>query len=209
MTLPNNAASEVFDPPLDPGIAAAVIMLRAGGVETFESCEGGPGHAYPEPTVRFYGEFYEGLRAAATAFVARDRFQVQELRRVWPVLDNELTGPYWELTFAPSRAGQSRDSTTECWRTPYRAADHRPLPGDFRARCCCRSCTCCHCDAPAGHSALRNATDSPSPCVNHPLRRAAGTAHSIRYRLPVIVSRVMRMLRSKTPDQSQARTSHE
>ena len=35
MTLPNNAASEVFDPPLDPGIAAAVIMLRAGGVETF------------------------------------------------------------------------------------------------------------------------------------------------------------------------------
>ena len=40
-----------YDPPLDAGIAQAVVALRAGGVETFESCEGGPGHAYPEPTV--------------------------------------------------------------------------------------------------------------------------------------------------------------
>ena len=41
---------------LDRGIRDQVAALRECVVETFESCEGGPGHAYPEPTVRFYGE---------------------------------------------------------------------------------------------------------------------------------------------------------
>lgn len=92
--------SEGFDPPLDPSIAAAVLMLREGDVETFESSEGGPGHAYPEPTVRFGGEFYEGLRALTTARATRDRFQVRELRQVWPTIGNEVTDPYWEITFS-------------------------------------------------------------------------------------------------------------
>jgi hypothetical protein len=59
-----------YDPPLDPGIAAAVVALSAAGVETFESCEGGSGHAYPEPTVRFHGDRAEGLRALAVAMRA-------------------------------------------------------------------------------------------------------------------------------------------
>ena len=40
---------------LDEGIREAVAVLVANGVETFESCEGGPGHAFPEPTIRFEG----------------------------------------------------------------------------------------------------------------------------------------------------------
>jgi hypothetical protein len=40
---------------VDKGIRHAVAVLWAGGVETFESCEGGKGHAYPEATVRFHG----------------------------------------------------------------------------------------------------------------------------------------------------------
>ena len=31
-------------------------------METFESCQGGAGHAYPEPTVRFFGEKAAGYR---------------------------------------------------------------------------------------------------------------------------------------------------
>ena len=38
---------------LDPGIERAVNLLREARVETFESCEGGAGHAFPEPTIRF------------------------------------------------------------------------------------------------------------------------------------------------------------
>ena len=86
-----------YDPPLDNGISTAVQVLRDGGIETFESCEGGSGHAYPEPTVRFHGDQAEGLRALSVAM--RGGLNVSALRRTWPLLDGEPTGPWWELTF--------------------------------------------------------------------------------------------------------------
>jgi hypothetical protein len=89
-----------YDPPLDPGIAPAVETLVGAGVETFESCQGGAGHCYPEPTVRFHGELPEGFRALAVAL--REGLKVSELRRVWPINDGEPTGPWWELTFHPT-----------------------------------------------------------------------------------------------------------
>ena len=72
----------LFDPPLDPGIEPMVLTLRAVGVETFESCEGGPGHSYPEPTVRFRGDRSEGFRALS-AVLGKNDFRVSDLRRVW------------------------------------------------------------------------------------------------------------------------------
>lgn len=85
-----------YDPPLDKGIAPFVVFLVSMGVETFESCEGGEGHAYPEPTVRFHGGFAEGYKAVGYAL--EHNFNVSELRRVWPLLDGALTGPCWEIT---------------------------------------------------------------------------------------------------------------
>lgn len=87
-----------FDPPLDAGIAPFVIALRQAGVDTFESCQGGDGHGCPEPVVRFHGDRDEGMRAVAAAMAAR--LPVGELRRTWPVVRDELTGPWWELTFS-------------------------------------------------------------------------------------------------------------
>jgi len=86
---------------LDKGIEKAVHVLVAAGIETFESCQGGRGHAYPEPTVRFHGGKGEGFRALSAAIEAGLR--VSGLRRVWPILDNEPTGPWWELTFVPTK----------------------------------------------------------------------------------------------------------
>lgn len=88
-----------FDPdsPLDEGIADYVILLDKLGVETYESCEGGPGHAYPEPTIRFHGESSEGFRALAVAL--EHGLRVAELRRVWRIEDKQPIGPTWELTF--------------------------------------------------------------------------------------------------------------
>jgi hypothetical protein len=83
---------------LDRGIAPFVRALRSGDVETFESCEGGEGHACPEPTVRFHGDKSEGFRALAVA--QRVGLPVASLRRAWPVVDDEPTGPWWELTFS-------------------------------------------------------------------------------------------------------------
>lgn len=83
--------------PLDDGIAQYVAVLRAGGVETFDSCQGGPGHALPEPTVIFHGDRAAGWHALAVA--QECDLPVLELRRAWPLIDNEPTGPYWQLTF--------------------------------------------------------------------------------------------------------------
>ncbi len=101
-------ASDLFEPPLDPGIAEAVILLREAGIETFESCEGGPGHSYPEPTVAFNGEPSAGFQAYAVA--VQHGLKVNTLRRVWRVDYGELTGPWWELTLVPPRPSQALPS---------------------------------------------------------------------------------------------------
>lgn len=87
-----------YDPPLDPGIAPLVAVLAEAGVETFESCQGGDGHAFMEPTVRFHGDDSEGFRAMAIAL--QRRLPVLELRRAWRVERTGPVGPWWELTFA-------------------------------------------------------------------------------------------------------------
>ncbi len=82
---------------LDAGIRQMVEVLRKNGIETFESCQGGEGHSYPEPTVRFHGQQEEGFRAFAAAR-AHD-LPVGAIKRVWTIHDGEPTGPYWEMTF--------------------------------------------------------------------------------------------------------------
>jgi hypothetical protein len=89
---------KIFDPPLDEGIREIVKVLSNENVETFESCEGGPGHAYLEPTVRFHGGKSEGFRAFAIA--SQNDLPVTSLRRIYLVQDGELEGPWWEMTFA-------------------------------------------------------------------------------------------------------------
>jgi hypothetical protein len=82
---------------LDKGIAREVKILFQNGVETTESCEGGQGHPFPEPTVRFAGGQAEGFRALGIAL--QNGLNVTELRRVWSVQDGEPVGPQWEMTF--------------------------------------------------------------------------------------------------------------
>lgn len=84
---------------LDPGIKKYVERLQDSGIETFESCEGGKGHAYPEPAVRFHGGPEAGWRALAVCLDYR--LPITTLRRIWHVLDtNQPTGPYWEIVFS-------------------------------------------------------------------------------------------------------------
>ena len=89
---------------LDPGIAQVVAILMQGGVETFESCQGGDGHAYPEPTVRFYGEQGAGFKALGVAL--ENGLRPIHLRRIWPVISGEPTGPWWEMVFTPTTASR-------------------------------------------------------------------------------------------------------
>jgi hypothetical protein len=86
------------DMPLDPGIRRYVLALRSGGIETFESCEGGEGHAFTEPTVRFAGAMAEGFKAFG---VAKELgLPVYKVRLSYSIVDGFLTGPWWEMVFS-------------------------------------------------------------------------------------------------------------
>jgi hypothetical protein len=94
-----SSAAAPFRPgKIDRGIEKAVRLLQNHDIETYESCEGGPGHSYPEPTVRFHGVPEAGWRALSACLA--HGLPVASLKRVWDVLDqNEPSGPYWEITF--------------------------------------------------------------------------------------------------------------
>lgn len=81
-----------LEPPFDEGIREIVITLIANGVETFESCEGGQGHNFPEPTVRFEGAASEGLRAVSVAL--ENGLPVRRLRLAWGFENNMIHGPW-------------------------------------------------------------------------------------------------------------------
>ena len=85
---------------LDAGIKETVLFLQSQGVETFESCEGGIGHCFPEPTVRFYGDKFEGLRV--THICLQNALPIQQVRRAFAIIDNEIHQPFWEVTFKAS-----------------------------------------------------------------------------------------------------------
>jgi hypothetical protein len=91
------AFAPVIDMDLDPGIRRAVLILRREGIETFESCDGGHGHSFPEPTIRFHGNNGEGFRALAIALTYG--LPAIAIRRSYSVVDNDPTGPCWEIVF--------------------------------------------------------------------------------------------------------------
>ncbi len=83
---------------LDIGVKRTVERLIEAGIETNQSCEGGPGHAYPEPTIAFAGSQGDGMRALGLCITWG--LPVSALRQVWNVLDTNVpTGPHWELVF--------------------------------------------------------------------------------------------------------------
>ncbi len=86
-----------FDLPLDTGIERAVLFLINNGIETWESCEGGEGHSYPEPAVRFHGGYSELLRAASL-LIGR-QFPVKRFSRVHRVIEGELDRMTNEVVF--------------------------------------------------------------------------------------------------------------
>lgn len=83
---------------LDVGIRRAVLILRRAGIETFESCQGGSGHAFTEPTVKFSGGAWAGYKAFAVAM--EHGLPVARVQMVWHEVDKQLHGPWWELVFS-------------------------------------------------------------------------------------------------------------
>jgi len=82
---------------LDRGIKRYVEVLRTEGIETYESCEGGKNHPYPEPTICFHGQIEEGFRGLAVAL--QNGLPVSEIRQFWSIEDKQPVGPSWAIVF--------------------------------------------------------------------------------------------------------------
>lgn len=92
-----------YKPPLDKGIAPFVKILASEGIETYASCEGGKGHSYSEPTIRFHGEIYEGFRVLAVALA--HGLPVSQIQQFWAIHDLQPVGPDWEIIFSKKANG--------------------------------------------------------------------------------------------------------
>ena len=93
----DNNFEECLDLPLDEGIKRYVRVLREAGIETFESCQGGPGHPCPEPFICLSNEPSAGFEAFTAAM--RAGLPVRELKLSYDVQMGMLHGPHWQLVF--------------------------------------------------------------------------------------------------------------
>lgn len=99
--------TDLFEPPtedeiiadLDPGIRAAVVLLREHGVDTAESCQGGTGHAYPHAVIHFGGDDHAGLHAVW--LLENAGYHVSELVRIWDLNAGTFAG--WRVDLEPLR----------------------------------------------------------------------------------------------------------
>jgi hypothetical protein len=83
--------------PIDLGIVRAVKILRDAGIATIESCEGGEGHSYPEPTIKFAGGREVGW--AAISALMTFALPIRRLGQMWTFQESAPTGPHWFVTF--------------------------------------------------------------------------------------------------------------
>ncbi len=96
---------------IDEVIRPVVELLNKYGFKTFESCQGGKGHCFELPTVRFYGSEFDLIRAyELCALYKINVFQANRVFRKTDIYKNinhgESIGRSWdepfnELTFIP------------------------------------------------------------------------------------------------------------
>ena len=106
---------EYLEQTLDPWIKPFVLRLIEEGVETYESCDGGPDHSFPEPTIRFHGPLAEGYRVMWIALALG--WPVNSVRRVWQCIEKEFDGPRWEITLYRKKSSRSLKSFLRKKRT--------------------------------------------------------------------------------------------
>ena len=113
-------ASDDWYQKLDRGIRFAVRVLHAAGFETCQSCQGGKGHAYDEPTIDMVstGDDAEGFGALAA--LQSYGLPVNAVAIVWPVRNGLPYERLWRITF--HKAMQERANEKPIFVYGYQAA---------------------------------------------------------------------------------------
>lgn len=84
---------------LDRGIRFAVRVLHAHGVETGQSCEGGKGHAYFEPTIEFRADADDALGFEALSHLQMYALPVSAVAIHWHIFRGLPFEKLWRITF--------------------------------------------------------------------------------------------------------------
>lgn len=101
---------------LDHGIRFAVKVLHARGIETEQSCQGGPGHSYDWPTVDLPSTACRAEGFAALAALADYGLPVTTVSLLWTV--DALGFPVerlWRITFARPMPERADDEPIFLW----------------------------------------------------------------------------------------------
>jgi hypothetical protein len=96
---------------LDRGIRFAVRVLHASGFDTCQSCQGGKGHAYFEPTIEMVATGDDANGFGALAALRAYGLPVNAVALVWPVHVHNGT-PYeknWRITFSKTMEDRADD----------------------------------------------------------------------------------------------------
>lgn len=101
---------------LDPGIRFPVRVLHAHGFETCQSCQGGKGHAYHDPTIDMLaGASGDTEGIAALGPLAAYGLDVRTISITWSI-DSGL--PYeklWRIAFVKPVPERANDKLTFIW----------------------------------------------------------------------------------------------
>lgn len=106
-TITTNSGNTITLPSgIDDLILPAVKILNIHGFKTFESCQGGDGHAFFEPTIRFEGSEFDLIRAYEICEIYQlPVFEIKRVYRKTPVYvdDNRPSvrqiGETWDSPF--------------------------------------------------------------------------------------------------------------
>ncbi len=100
---------EAFYCGLDAGIRFAVRVLHAAGIETCQSCQGGEGHAYHEPSIDLPVSSDDAQGFAALAALKSYGIDVLTVGMVWTVNDGLPRDLVWRIELRrtyPDRADE-------------------------------------------------------------------------------------------------------
>lgn len=102
-------ASEDWYQKLDKGIRFAVRVLHAAGFETCQSCQGGEGHAYDQPTVEMVSTGDDSQGFGALAELQAYGLPIADISIRWPVRNGLPYERLWCITFRKTMEDRAND----------------------------------------------------------------------------------------------------
>lgn len=85
---------------IDLGVRFAVKVLHAAGIETCQSCQGGAGHSYPEPSIDLPARGDDADGFGALAALQAYGLPVFAVHLVWSVRNGVPYEKLWRIVFS-------------------------------------------------------------------------------------------------------------